>query len=61
PLPSPPKSLLVDPTIQSTLHALKDYIKVDTPFDVNRLERLLFTHPNRPFVDSVLRSLREGF
>ncbi|THV06834.1 hypothetical protein K435DRAFT_573087, partial [Dendrothele bispora CBS 962.96] len=39
----------------------KDYIKVDTPFDVNRLERLLFTHPNRPFVDSVLHSLREGF
>ncbi|THU81905.1 hypothetical protein K435DRAFT_872852 [Dendrothele bispora CBS 962.96] len=49
---SPPKSLLIDPTIQFTLHALKDYIKVDTPFDVNRLERLLFTHPNRPFVDS---------
>ncbi|THU92526.1 hypothetical protein K435DRAFT_800410 [Dendrothele bispora CBS 962.96] len=45
----------------STLHALKDYIKVDTPFDVNRLERLLFTHPNRPFVNSVLHSLREGF
>ena len=37
-----------------------DYIKVETPFDVDKLESLLFNHPNRPLIQSVLQSLREG-
>ena len=61
PLPAPPESLLNDPKIQSTLSHLNRYIKVDTPFNVDRFENLLATHPNQPFVKSVMRGLREGF
>ena len=32
-----------------------------TPFNVERLETLLFDHPNQPFVKSVIRGLLEGF
>ncbi|KAJ8517701.1 hypothetical protein ONZ45_g5144 [Pleurotus djamor] len=61
PLPSPPQHLLNDPIIQAALHAAGDNIKVETPFNVDRFELLLRSHPNRPFVDSVLKGLREGF
>jgi len=61
PLPSPPTHLLNDPIIQKTLVSLQGYIKVDTPFNVDRLESLLSDHPNQPFVKSVIRGLREGF
>ncbi|KAF8830068.1 hypothetical protein HHX47_DHR2000566 [Lentinula edodes] len=61
PLPSPPEHLLNNPQIQSTLKAMAPYIKVETPFNVDRLENLLASHPNQPFVASVMRSLREGF
>ena len=61
PLPSPPDRILNDPQIQASLAALSAYIKVSTPFDVDRLERILSTHPNQPFVASVIRSLRVGF
>lgn len=40
---------------------MSPYIKVETPFNVDRLELLLSSHPNQPFVSSVMRSLREGF
>jgi hypothetical protein len=61
PLPSPPESLLNDPEIQSTLNYLDQYIKVETPFNVDRFENLLIDHPNQPFVKSVMKGLREGF
>ena len=61
PLPRPPQHILDDPQIQASLAAVADYIHVDTPFNVDRIESLLTKHPNRPFVDSVLCSLREGF
>ncbi|KIK66985.1 hypothetical protein GYMLUDRAFT_155809 [Collybiopsis luxurians FD-317 M1] len=61
PLPSPPDTLLNDPHIQSTLQSMSQYLKVETPFNVDRLELLLSSHPNQPFVHSVMRSLREGF
>ena len=32
-----------------------------TPIKIDQFERLLEAHPNRPFVDSVCSSLREGF
>ena len=38
-----------------------DYLKVDTPFNVDRFEALLCDHPNQPFVASVMKGLREGF
>ena len=61
PLPTPPLHLLNDPQIQSSLHSLRDYIKVETPFNIDKFELLLTDHPNRPFVQSVMRGLREGF
>ncbi|KAG6863771.1 hypothetical protein C0993_010398, partial [Termitomyces sp. T159_Od127] len=61
PLPSPSQHLMDNPVYQSTLEALKDSIHVETPFDVDRFEKLLTDHPNQPFVRSVMRSLREGF
>jgi hypothetical protein len=50
-----------NPEIQATLLHLNQYIKVDTPFNVNRFENLLADHPNQPFVKSVMKGLREGF
>ena len=61
PLPSPPQHLLDDPLIKAVLVANKDFIKVETPFDINRLENLLIDHPNPAFVHSVLCGLRFGF
>ncbi|CAA7266998.1 unnamed protein product [Cyclocybe aegerita] len=61
PLPSPPSHLIDDPALISSLSAMQGFVKVDTPFNVDRLESLLSDHPNRPFVDSVIRGLREGF
>ncbi|KAF8225393.1 hypothetical protein L208DRAFT_1306433, partial [Tricholoma matsutake] len=61
PLPSPPQHLLDDPAIQTSLQSLGDYIKVETPFNVDKLELLLVSHPNRPFVQSVMKGLQEGF
>jgi hypothetical protein len=46
PLPSPPDHLINDPTIQETIKQLGDHIKVETPFDVDKLESLLADHPN---------------
>ncbi|KAJ7926570.1 hypothetical protein B0H13DRAFT_2313473 [Mycena leptocephala] len=61
PLPSPPAHLVNDPIIQASLHAMKDHIKVDTSFNVDRFENLLADHPNQPFVKSLMTGLREGF
>ena len=35
--------------------------QIVTPVKVDQFEKLLETHPNRPFVESVCTSLREGF
>ncbi|KAJ3557902.1 hypothetical protein NM688_g1221 [Phlebia brevispora] len=61
PLPMPPPALLTDPDVQASLKFYADAIQVDTPFNVDRFESLLATHPNRPFVESVIWSLRNGF
>ena len=61
PLAAPPSHLVNDPTIQSTLQAMRDYIRVDTPFNVDRFEAMLYDHPNQPFVKSVMDGLRNGF
>jgi hypothetical protein len=60
PLPTPPDHLVNDPIIQATVRRLGDHIKVETPFDVDKLGSLLINHPNPPLVESALRSLREG-
>ena len=61
PLPSPPLHLLNDLKIQMTLESLQGSIKVDTPFNIDQLESVLFDHPNQPFIKSVIRGLHEGF
>jgi hypothetical protein len=32
---------------------MKDFIKVETPFNVDKLESLLHDHPNQSFVQSI--------
>ncbi|KAJ6615693.1 hypothetical protein B0H10DRAFT_1690695, partial [Mycena sp. CBHHK59/15] len=61
PLPSPPAHLLNDPVVQASLRAMKDHIKVETPFNVEHFENLLVDHPNQLFVRSVMTGLQEGF
>jgi hypothetical protein len=61
PLSSLPSHLLDNPEIQSSLHAMCDFIHVETPFNVDRFEALLYDHPNQPFVKSVMDSLHDGF
>ena len=61
PLPSPPSHLINDPSIQTTLDAMRDFIKVDTLFNVDQFEYLFRDHPNQPFVKSVMNGLRNDF
>jgi hypothetical protein len=59
-LPSPPEHLVNDPIIQASLNQMSEHIKVETPFDIDKLSSLLVDHPNPPLIQSVLQSLREG-
>jgi hypothetical protein len=61
PLPSPPPSILNDPATTYTLTHFPHLFRIVTPINIDRFSSLLSTHPNRPFVDSVVRGLREGF
>ena len=44
-----------------TINSHPDLFKIVTPINVDRFESLLATHPNRLFVESVCKGLREGF
>ena len=44
-----------------TIRSRPDLFKIITPIKVDRLEHLLANHPNRPFVESLLQSLKVGF
>ena len=61
PLAVPPSQLLDDLNIQSMLFAMRDYIRIETPFNIDRFEMMLYDHPNQPFVKSVMNGLRYGF
>lgn len=61
PFPSPPASELANRLVSDTIQSRPDLFKIVTPVNIPRLEQLLLTHPNRPFVDSLIRGLREGF
>ncbi|KAJ3737623.1 hypothetical protein DFJ43DRAFT_968916, partial [Lentinula guzmanii] len=61
PLPSPPKQVLSDPETQLALSHHSNFIKIQTPYNVDKLSTLLLLHPNRPFVESVLNGLKHGF
>jgi hypothetical protein len=61
PLPRPPQAELEDPLINATLASFPHLFAVNTPLDIDRFDELLAEHPNRPFVNSVIAGLREGF
>jgi len=61
PLPLPPINELNNSIALNTIHDNPRLFKIVTPINVDRLELLLTSHPNRLGVDSVCRGLREGF
>ena len=60
PMPLPPSRSCFTPDFLHTLDSHPTLFKVVTPVNVDKLEYLLCDHPNRPFVKSVLRMMREG-
>lgn len=61
PLEGPPQSELDDEIVTKTIRENPDLFRIVTPINVDVFEAYLSSHPNRPFVDSVCRGLREGF
>ena len=61
PLSRPPKSELENPVANVTIPSHAHLFAVKTPINIDVFQSLLSSHPNRPFVDSVLAGLREGF
>ncbi|KAF6742208.1 hypothetical protein DFP72DRAFT_831055, partial [Ephemerocybe angulata] len=61
PLPEPPQHVLEDPDVTSTLASHPHLFKIVTPVKTHHLRSLTMTHPNQPFVHSVLRGLEHGF
>ena len=57
-LPAPPQILLDDPVLANSIKSLGDTIKVEIPFDVDKLESMLHDHPNCPFIASVMKGLQ---
>ena len=60
PMPMPPARNEFHPDFLRSLDQNPDLFAIETPIKVDRFEYLLSEHPNRPFVSSVIRSLREG-
>ncbi|KAG6853351.1 hypothetical protein H0H87_008649, partial [Tephrocybe sp. NHM501043] len=56
PLPDVPTEEYNNP-----IYSNPDLFRIVTPLKVDVFERYLESHPNQPFVQSVLRSLQEGF
>jgi hypothetical protein len=56
----PPNKFLNAPAIR-TLADHPHLFRIKCPVNVDQLESLLTDHPNQPLVESVCRSLREGF
>ncbi|PPQ92713.1 hypothetical protein CVT25_014020 [Psilocybe cyanescens] len=61
PLPQPPPTEINNPIVNKTIRENPDLFEVRTPINVDQFECLLERHPNRPFVVSVVESLRNGF
>jgi hypothetical protein len=61
PLPHPPDDELADPIVNQTIRDNPHLFNVSTPINIDLFEQLLTTHPNQPFVRSVVTGLREGF
>ncbi|KAJ3532167.1 hypothetical protein NMY22_g7856 [Coprinellus aureogranulatus] len=61
PLPRPPSAELANEINATTIAQNPHLFNVSTPINIDRFEELLVTHPNQPFVHSVVTGLREGF
>ncbi|KIY47218.1 hypothetical protein FISHEDRAFT_74876 [Fistulina hepatica ATCC 64428] len=61
PVPTPPVKVLTNAATCSTITAFPDLFPIVTPINVSNFKSLLRDHLNRPLVESVCRSLREGF
>ena len=61
PLEGPPQSVLDDELVTKTINDNQYLFKIVTPINVDVFETYLTTHPNRVFVKSVCKGLREGF
>ena len=61
PLPRPPPKEFENLDADSTIRQNPHLFPIVTPINVQRFEELLETHPNKPFVESICVSLREGF
>lgn len=61
PLQRPPQSELENLPALRTLEERPELFKIVTPVKVEVLRRLTLSHPNQPFVESVLEGLVRGF
>jgi len=61
PLSSPPANELSNEVALKTIRENPHLFKIVTPIDVDRLEHLLNSHPNRPLVHSICQGFRDGF
>ena len=61
PLPRPPPEEFANVGAVTTIHEKPHLFRLITPINVDRLEKLLESHPNVPFVKSVCISFREEF
>ena len=61
PLPRPSPEELSNSEAMTTIRDNPQLFKIVTPINVLKFEQLLESHPNKPFVESICASLREGF
>ena len=61
PLSSPSPSEFTNVLACQTINSHPDLFKIVTPINVMKLRELTSSHPNRPFVESVLNGLTNGF
>jgi len=61
PLPRPSLQEFSNLDAMQTIRDNPHLFRIVSPINVDRFEKLLETHPNKPFVQSVCASFREGF
>ena len=61
PLPAPPPIQQLPRDLVRTVQQHPEIFKIQTTLDVQVFEKLLTSHPNQPFVRSVVRGFRAGF
>lgn len=61
PLPEPPSDLIYDSVCNETINKNPHLFSIVTPIRISQFEQLLESHPNHPFVDSLINGLQKGF